>query len=234
MNFDDVDFLIEYAEIYDGWSVAVMKDGTCVNRWEDPENPGCAIPGCERLLEATRKALEVTGCDLAEARRLLPEGSQVTGTISVVPQPGAIGVFVDLPHGMAGFVDVLKLPRRARQWPQPGQALRFEVLQHAPGQVRLWPLDPRFHHDGTSPEAETEWRQAKLRYPVGSTVSAQVEHVHAYNREYRIRFTGDDSQHWSGALLPCTGEQPVEGSTGQYRIVAHLDTTRRLMVVPAG
>ncbi len=38
--------------------------------------------------------------DLSQARRLLPEGSQVTGTISIVPKPGAIGVFVDLTHGM--------------------------------------------------------------------------------------------------------------------------------------
>lgn len=75
------------------------------------------------------------GDDLSEARRLLPEGSQVAGTISIVPQPGAIGVFVDLPHGMSGFVDVLNLPRDADRWPQPGQLLRFEVLQHRPGQA---------------------------------------------------------------------------------------------------
>jgi hypothetical protein len=60
MNFDNVDYYIEYDEIYDGWSVAVMKDGTRVNRWEDPENPGHAIPGCEPRFEATRKALDVT------------------------------------------------------------------------------------------------------------------------------------------------------------------------------
>jgi hypothetical protein len=174
------------------------------------------------------------GGDLAGARQLLPEGSQVTGTISVVPQPGVIGVFVSLPHGMSGFVDVLKLPRDASQWPQAGQALRFEVLQHTPGQVRLWPLDPRLHHDDSSPETEAEWCQAKLRYPIGSTVSAQVECVFPLNHEYWIRFTGDDSRHWSGALLPWTGELPVTGSTGQYRIVAHLDTTRRIMVAPAG
>lgn len=47
-----------------------------------------------------------------------------------------------LPHGMGGFVDVLKLPRDGGKWPEPGQTLRFEVLQHTPGQVRLCPLDP--------------------------------------------------------------------------------------------
>jgi hypothetical protein len=174
------------------------------------------------------------GDDLSEARRLLPEGSQITGTVSIVPQPGVIGVFVDLPLGMSGFIDVLKLPMDAGEWPEPGQVLRFEVLQHTPGQVRLWPLDPRFHHDEATPESEAEWRQAKLRYPVGSTVSARVAGVAPSNREYWIRFTGDDSPRWSGALLPWTGDQPVTGSVGQYRIAAHLDTTRRIMVAPAG
>jgi hypothetical protein len=43
MNFDNVDCYIEYDEIYDGWTVAVMKDGNRVNHWQDPENPGRAI-----------------------------------------------------------------------------------------------------------------------------------------------------------------------------------------------
>jgi hypothetical protein len=173
------------------------------------------------------------GDDLSEARRLLPEGSQVTATIRAIPWPGAVGIFVDLPHGMAGFVDVLNLPRDAGQWPQPGQALRFEVLQHTPGQVRLWPLDSRFHHDQTSPQTEVEWRQAKRCYPVGSAVSAYVTEVFTFNHEYRIRFTGDDCPNWPGALLPWTGEPPTMGSTGQYRIVAHLEATRRILVAPA-
>lgn len=169
---------------------------------------------------------------LSEARRLLPEGSRVTGTVSIVPQPGVIGVFVDLTHGIKGFVDVLMLPRDAGQWPAPGQSLQFEVLQHAPGQVRLWPLDPRFHHDEATPETEAEWRRAKLRHPVGSTVTAQVTDVFPATQEYWIRFTGDVGKRWSYALLPWAGEHPVAGSVGQYRIGAHLDTTRRIMVAP--
>jgi hypothetical protein len=172
--------------------------------------------------------------DLSEARRLLPEGSQVTGTISIIPRPGAIGVFVDLPYGMGGFVDVLKLPGDAGEWPEPGQTLRFEVLQHTPGQVRLWPLDPRFHHDDATPQIEAEWRQAKLRYPVGSTVPARVAGVFPFSQEYWIRFIGDDSRRWSCALLPWTGEPPVAGSVRHYQIVAHRDTTRRIMAAPAG
>jgi hypothetical protein len=169
---------------------------------------------------------------LSEARRLLPEGSRVTGTITIVPKPGTIGAFVDLPHGMKGFTDVLSLPRDASQWPAPGQELQFEVLQHTSGQVRLWPLDPRFHHDDSTPETAAEWHRAKLRYPVGSTVTAQVSAVFPSNQEYWITFTGDDSPRWSGALLSWTGEQPATGSTGHYRIIAHLDTTRRIMVTP--
>lgn len=40
----DVDHLIELSGVYDGWSVAVMKDGTRVNRWT-------GIEGCERRAE---------------------------------------------------------------------------------------------------------------------------------------------------------------------------------------
>jgi hypothetical protein len=173
------------------------------------------------------------GSDLSEARRLLPEGSQVTGTIGTVPQPGLIGVFVDLPHGMNGFVDVLILPRNAGDWPEPGQVLRFEVLQHRPGQIRLWPLDPAFRHDEVATETEAGWQQAKLRYPVGSTVLARVTGVFPSNREYVIGFTGDDNGRWSNAVLPWTGEAPVVGCVGPYRIAAHRDITRRIMVTPA-
>ena len=52
---------------------------------------------------------------LSETRRVLPEGSQVTGMVSVVPRPGMIGVFVSIPHGMSGFVDVLHLPGDATE-----------------------------------------------------------------------------------------------------------------------
>jgi hypothetical protein len=63
-------------------------------------------------------------------------------------------------------------------------------------------------------EKREQWRQSKPRYPVGSTLSAQVERTFPFNHEYRIRFTGGDSQNWSGALLPQIGQQSVAGSTG--------------------
>ena len=54
----DVDYLVEVRGVYDGWSIAVMKDGSYVNRWEDPDNPGCAVPGFESRFEKIRAALE--------------------------------------------------------------------------------------------------------------------------------------------------------------------------------
>lgn len=39
-----VDHLIELRGVYDGWSVAVLEDGTHVNRWAD-------IPGYEHRAE---------------------------------------------------------------------------------------------------------------------------------------------------------------------------------------
>lgn len=34
---EDVEVLIEIRGIYDGWSVAKMKDGTYVNRWDEDD-----------------------------------------------------------------------------------------------------------------------------------------------------------------------------------------------------
>jgi len=33
INMEDVELVIELLGVYDGWSVAVMKDGTRINRW---------------------------------------------------------------------------------------------------------------------------------------------------------------------------------------------------------
>lgn len=168
--------------------------------------------------------------ELSEARRLLPEGSQVAGVVSLVPRPGVVGVFVDLPGGMYGFVDVLHLPRLAADWPAPGLSLNFEVMQHTPGQVRLWPLDPRFHHDDATPELEAGWRLTRHRYPVGSVVPAVVACVFPFNQEYAVRLADDDDPRWSLACLPWTGRPPVAGDVGRFRITRHLDATRRIML----
>lgn len=39
INMDDVAHLIELRGVYDGWSIAVMKDGRALNRWDKKEYP---------------------------------------------------------------------------------------------------------------------------------------------------------------------------------------------------
>ncbi len=34
INHDEVEVLIEVRGIYDGWSIAKMKDGSYINRWD--------------------------------------------------------------------------------------------------------------------------------------------------------------------------------------------------------
>jgi hypothetical protein len=46
VNWDDIDHTIEIRGLYDGWSIAVMKDGTVVNRW-------AGLAGYERRAAAT-------------------------------------------------------------------------------------------------------------------------------------------------------------------------------------
>ncbi len=81
---------------------------------------------------------------------------------------------------------MLRLPRDVAEWPEPGETLLFEVVDHTPGQVRLWPTYPKFRLDEASPEIEAEWHRTKLRYPVGATVSAQMVDVFPFNRAYLI------------------------------------------------
>ncbi|MGW5453669.1 hypothetical protein [Nocardia sp. NPDC003979] len=75
--------------------------------------------------------------DLDEARRLYPVGDHVAGVVTLIPRPGAIGLFVDLDRPPTGFVDVLNLPEAVDRWPTVGTATEFEVLQHRHRQVRL-------------------------------------------------------------------------------------------------
>lgn len=45
--------LIELRGIYDGWSVALLEDGTMLNRWE--REGGGPIPGLEHRWEAAEE-----------------------------------------------------------------------------------------------------------------------------------------------------------------------------------
>jgi hypothetical protein len=152
-------------------------------------------------------------------------GAVVTGTVSAIPRPGAIGLFVDLDGERQGFVDVLILPRRPESWPAVGTKTTFEVLAHRPGQVRLWPLAPEFRSgpldNGVS---EAEWRARKARYPEGAVLTAEVSDVFAGS--YLVRYEGG----WS--VLEDDGEPPEAGTRAVYQVVRHLDTTRRTLLRP--
>src|SRR5689334_8491648 len=52
--------------------------------------------------------------ELEIARRRFPVGAHVTGRVVKVPQPGAIGVFVDLNGPPPGFIDLIHLPTEPR------------------------------------------------------------------------------------------------------------------------
>ncbi|MFJ1766000.1 hypothetical protein ACIOD2_37120 [Amycolatopsis sp. NPDC088138] len=156
-------------------------------------------------------------------------GSAVTGTVSLIPRPGAIGIIVDLDGETEGFVDVLSLPRQVESWPAVGTRTTFEVLDRRPGQIRLWPLDARFRSgplgNGVS---EDDWRARKSRYPVGVTLTAEVSQAFVSDGSYFVRYEGG----WS--LLEGEGDLPAVGSRAEYEVVRHLDTTRRTLLRPVG
>jgi hypothetical protein len=166
---------------------------------------------------------------LDAARERFPVGEEITGRVTHIPRPGAIGLFVDLGHEPQGFVDVLHLPRDPDQWPPVGAVTAFEVLQHRPGQVRLFPLNERFrspdHLLGTP--ALKEWVAIKGRFPVGCEVTATVTSVYPANREYGVRF----EECW--ATLEWTGDAPFPGATSRFVVTRHLDETRRIMLTAA-
>ncbi len=56
LDRDDIDYLIELRGVYDGWSIAVLKDGTMLNRWADED--GRALAGYKDRFERTQKAIK--------------------------------------------------------------------------------------------------------------------------------------------------------------------------------
>ncbi|GAA4538022.1 hypothetical protein [Amycolatopsis samaneae] len=167
--------------------------------------------------------------ELELARHRFPDGAEVTGRVSSIPRPGVIGLFVDLPYGMVGFADVVNLPFSEAEWPPVGTITTFEVLQHRLGQVRLFPLDPRFRRSDAPPlgMSAAEWDAHKITYPVGSVVEGEVGVVYPANREYGVRY--GDAWAWFG----WSEEPPAVGEIAEYRVVRHLDTTRRTLLEPA-
>lgn len=70
-----IDHLIELRGVYDGWSIAVMTDGTIKNRWANDAGDG-PEPGYERRWFATEDAI---GCMLDPAEKT-PASSAGVGT----------------------------------------------------------------------------------------------------------------------------------------------------------
>ncbi|MFF3920698.1 SUKH-3 domain-containing protein [Streptomyces sp. NPDC001852] len=90
----------------------------------------------------------VSAEEWSRIRRGLRFGQRLQGTVVAVPNPGAIGIFVDIGLPVSGFVDALLLPTVAERWPGKGTEAEFEVwwADHRP-QVRLKPVDPQFLRD---------------------------------------------------------------------------------------
>lgn len=62
-----------------------------------------------------------------------------------VPQPGAIGILVDIGLSVGGFVDVLLLPDESEAWPVEGTVADFEIWwADSRQQIRLKPSDARY------------------------------------------------------------------------------------------
>jgi hypothetical protein len=145
--------------------------------------------------------------------------------------PGRTGIFVDLGEEPAGFVDVLLLPEDPERWPLVGREGFFQVLQHRPGQVRLFPLDAgmrskRYRVSNWS--SGQEWAAISRRYPVGSSVTATVSAVFTSNREYAVQF--EDC--WS--TVEYDGRPPEIGAVGVFVVTRLLEWTRQIMVEPPG
>jgi hypothetical protein len=166
--------------------------------------------------------------DLDVARRRFPVGTHVTGHVSYIPEPGRIGVFVDLGSPPTGFVDVVYLPVEDGSWPAVGTVASFEVLQHRRGQVRLFPLGdgiPLRQPSFLPPEHE--WLSRQARYPIDSFVTGTVTDLFTSNREYIVRF--DEC----ASVLEWTGTAPTVGDTRLYRVAKYLDYTRRILLAAA-
>jgi hypothetical protein len=138
----------------------------------------------------------------------------VRGTVIAIPiGPGRAGVLVDLGQPPQGWVDVLHLPDDPTQWPAVGMTGLVEVLQHRPGQVRLFPLDAGMRGRRTRfPRWWGEdWAAITRRYPEGSVVAGTVTHVFPGNREYPVEF--DDC--WS--VVEYEDIEPMVGSRSPQR-----------------
>ncbi|MGW0021112.1 hypothetical protein ACWDUD_22565 [Rhodococcus sp. NPDC003382] len=87
--------------------------------------------------------------DWDRVRANLVPGQRLSGTVALIPRPGAIGIFVDLGLPVGGFVDVLLLPGDTGSWPAEGTVTDFLVWWMDPErpQIRLVPAESRFRRE---------------------------------------------------------------------------------------
>jgi hypothetical protein len=165
--------------------------------------------------------------ELSAARRRFPLGERVRGRVAAVPLgAGRVGVLVDLGQPPEGFVDVLHLPEDPGRWPAVGREGLFEVLQHRPGQVRLFPLDAgmRARRCWASRWSGPQWAAVAARYPVGSIVLGTVTAVYPACREYVVRF--DDCL----TAVEYDGAAPIAGATHTFEVTRVLEWTHRILL----
>ncbi|GAA0611491.1 hypothetical protein GCM10010394_46620 [Streptomyces crystallinus] len=100
----------------------------------------------------------VTEAEWARIRKDLRFGQVFEGTVAKVPQPGAIGIFVDIGLSVGGFVDVLLLPKESEAWPVEGTVADFEIWwADSRQQIRLKPSDARYLRNDFTQFVE-QWR----------------------------------------------------------------------------
>ena len=73
MFLDNTDYLIELRGVYDGWSIAVLKDGSYVNRWAGVD--GYAEPGYERRWLATQQHISLLEAERERAEQASQQAS---------------------------------------------------------------------------------------------------------------------------------------------------------------
>ncbi|MFI1766665.1 hypothetical protein ACH41H_32065 [Streptomyces sp. NPDC020800] len=121
----------------------------------------------------------VTDAEWERIRGDLRVGQVFQGTVVRVPDPGAIGIFVDIGLDVGGFVDVLLLPEQAERWPAEGTVTDFEIWwADSRQQVRLKPSDPRYLREdftGFAALVRPSWpSEVGQPIPVGRHAARQV------------------------------------------------------------